>query len=275
MMMIPPVLLSTALLASAVFAQIPEPYTTGFDSAAISLEVTYGANEVTDGEKLGLDAVRSPPTLALGDSSSLDTNSRYIVIMIDPDAPSRANPTSANVLHWVKTDLRIRPTTATNITADNATAPLSYAPPSPPSGSGEHRYVFLLYDQPSGFALQGLPEKRGGFNVSAWRELNGLAPAKAGTYFLAEFGANSPSPTARRSSLSATESSGSGDGDGGDSTEDGNGASEMGESGNRSGSGAHNAAARNAAGRVAASGYGTIMLCWVSAGVLGGFFMGM
>jgi len=254
---------STILLTSVAWAQIPEQFTTGFDNDTISLVVTYGANEVTDGEKLGLNDVQSAPTLALGDSSSLNANSRYIVIMIDPDAPSRANPTSANVLHWVKTDLRIRASTATNITADNATATFSYAPPSPPQGSGEHRYVFLLYDQPrrAGFALQGLPERRTGFNVSAWREENGLAPAKAGTYFLAEFGGNSTSATTTTSGRpSATGGSGSG----------GNGASETGTSGGGTGSDAP-----NAAGRVAASGHGIVMTCWVSAAVLGGFFMGM
>ena len=114
--------------------------------------------------------------------------------MIDPDAPSRANPTAANFLHWVKTDLRIRSSTATNITADNATDAFSYLSPAPAQGSGPHRYTFLLFDQPrrDGFVLQGLPANdlpasRVGFNVSAWREVNGLTPAKAGTYFLAEF----------------------------------------------------------------------------------------
>jgi len=112
--------------------------------------------------------------------------------MIDPDVPSRANPAAVNFLHWVKADLRIQSFTGTNITADNTTAPVSYIPPGPPPGSGPHRYVFLLYDQPrrEGFALQGLPqgppEDRMGFNVSAWREANGLTLAKAGTYFVAE-----------------------------------------------------------------------------------------
>jgi len=77
---------------------------------------------------------------------------------------------------------------------------------------------------------------------------------------------NSTSATTTRGGPSATGSSGSGGG----STGNGNGASETGASGNKSQSGAS-----NGAGRAEASGYGTIMACWVSAVVLGGVFMGM
>ena len=53
--MLPSVVFSTILLTSVVWAQIPDQFTSGFKNNTISLVVTYGANEVTDGEKLSLN----------------------------------------------------------------------------------------------------------------------------------------------------------------------------------------------------------------------------
>lgn len=131
------------------------------------------------------------------DSRGLSAGNSYIVVMIDPDAPSASSPTAANYLHFVKTGLRIGSNAATNnATAGNSTAgnsidALPYLPPGPPEGTGPHRYVFLLFAQPNiiGFALNGLPDpgNRAKFNVTSWTIVNGLEPAKAGAYFTAEF----------------------------------------------------------------------------------------
>lgn len=67
--------------------------------------------------------------------------------MIDPDAPTPGNATSANIRHWLVADVS-PPSSATNIT--NARVLSAYRSPSPPTGSAAHRYTSVLLRQPSG-----------------------------------------------------------------------------------------------------------------------------
>lgn len=55
---------------------------------------------------------------------------KYVLVMIDPDAPSRKNPIKKYVLHY--------------LVIDNKEI-ISLEPPMPPKDSGEHRYYILLY----------------------------------------------------------------------------------------------------------------------------------
>ncbi|XP_035854815.1 phosphatidylethanolamine-binding protein 4 isoform X2 [Sander lucioperca] len=72
------------------------------------------------------------------------TNQMYVLVMVDPDAPSRAQPTAAYWRHWLVVDVQgyalkegqIRGTTLTN-----------YQRPTPPRTSGFHRYQFMLFEQ--------------------------------------------------------------------------------------------------------------------------------
>lgn len=69
----------------------------------------------------------------------------YVLLMVDPDAPSRSKPTSAYWRHWLVVDIkgndlkqgRMKGTTLTD-----------YYPPTPPQKSGFHRYQFMLFEQP-------------------------------------------------------------------------------------------------------------------------------
>eukprot|EP01013_Petalomonas_cantuscygni_P023536 TRINITY_DN44_c0_g1_i2.p1 TRINITY_DN44_c0_g1~~TRINITY_DN44_c0_g1_i2.p1 ORF type:complete len:258 (+),score=19.62 TRINITY_DN44_c0_g1_i2:48-776(+) len=66
------------------------------------------------------------------------------VVMVDPDAPTRnsdgSQPGAAGPwLHWIHSD-------AVGSTSDGA-AIMEYAKPTPPSGMGKHRYIFVLFRQ--------------------------------------------------------------------------------------------------------------------------------
>ncbi|XP_032372946.1 phosphatidylethanolamine-binding protein 4 isoform X2 [Etheostoma spectabile] len=71
-------------------------------------------------------------------------NKMYVLVMVDRDAPSRAQPTAAYWRHWLVVDVqgdalkegKIRGTTLTN-----------YQRPTPPRTSGFHRYQFMLFEQ--------------------------------------------------------------------------------------------------------------------------------
>ncbi|KAF9229803.1 PEBP-like protein [Gyrodon lividus] len=76
----------------------------------------------------------------------------YALVMTDPDAPSRDDPKMGQWRHWVVTGLKAPALSALD-TGDlrarftrSATTP--YHPPAPPRGTGPHRYVFLLYQEP-------------------------------------------------------------------------------------------------------------------------------
>jgi phosphatidylethanolamine-binding protein len=59
----------------------------------------------------------------------------------DPDAPSRAEPTRREFLHWLVGNIP-----GNDVVAGDALT--AFVGSGPPAGSGLHRYVFLLYQQP-------------------------------------------------------------------------------------------------------------------------------
>ncbi|XP_067857107.1 phosphatidylethanolamine-binding protein 4 [Heptranchias perlo] len=69
----------------------------------------------------------------------------YVLIMVDPDAPSRKNPTYRLWRHWLVTGILGKDLQTGVI---QGTVLSEYRPPTPPSGTGYHRYQFLLYEQP-------------------------------------------------------------------------------------------------------------------------------
>lgn len=65
------------------------------------------------------------------------------LVITDPDAPSRKEPTFREVRHWL----------AMNILESDIKSGddvFEYRGSGPPASTGLHRYVFLLYKQPNG-----------------------------------------------------------------------------------------------------------------------------
>lgn len=69
--------------------------------------------------------------------------SYYTLMLVDPDAPTRANPTDREFRHWLVVNI---PGNAVGL-GDEVTG---YIGSGPPEGSGLHRYVLLIYKQPYG-----------------------------------------------------------------------------------------------------------------------------
>ncbi|XP_044742008.1 protein D2-like [Chrysoperla carnea] len=70
-----------------------------------------------------------------------EPNKYYLLVMTDPDCPSRAQPTLREMVHWL----------VGNIPADNVFSGetlVEYLPAAPPENSGIRRYIFLIYEQP-------------------------------------------------------------------------------------------------------------------------------
>ena len=100
--------------------------------------------------------------LSLSPTRTLAHNKTYTLVLTDPDATSRAKPTKGQMCHWIVTGI---PLTASNSSEgideasaytlelsphvhDNLVPKLKhlveYLPPSPPPGTGKHRYIFVL-----------------------------------------------------------------------------------------------------------------------------------
>ncbi|KAG9079959.1 hypothetical protein FRC06_007252 [Ceratobasidium sp. 370] len=116
----------------------------------------------------------------------------YVIAIVDPDAPSRANPTSAQIRHMLAANLTVSSARSKHVPDSfllkNSTAAVNdYRPPTPPAGSGPHRYVALLYAQPPAFDISSLNVSDIRlFNVSSFAAQTGLGRPLAGTFLTVE-----------------------------------------------------------------------------------------
>ena len=97
------------------------------------MKVSYNNIQVKDGNYISpIDASVQP---AVDYAMDFEENKLYTLIMHDPDAPA------GNHLHWILVNISLSDETNLGETL------LEYKGPSPPKGSGTHRYIFLLLEQ--------------------------------------------------------------------------------------------------------------------------------
>jgi phosphatidylethanolamine-binding protein len=82
----------------------------------------------------------------------------YLVVMLDLDGPFPSFPLAAPILHWLQPGLKGSTSTSTgdgdgevDLTAPGVHYVVNYHGAGPPPGSGPHRYISLLYEQPEDF----------------------------------------------------------------------------------------------------------------------------
>lgn len=103
------------------------------------------------------------PSVFVPDNSTSSTG-KYLVFLIDQDVQPEGQDEKVEFLHWFQPDLAEsdellagllavqNSSDSTNETPSTLpTAP--YLAPTPPEGSGPHRYTFLLYAQPDDFTI--------------------------------------------------------------------------------------------------------------------------
>jgi phosphatidylethanolamine-binding protein len=123
----------------------------------------------------------------------LSVNDRFVIALVDPDAPTPEDPTVAQVRHFVGGDFIISSVQSSGTARlTNLSAALAeYVSPGPPDGSAPHRYTVLLYKQPLNFP-QTAPslinssttvEAIINFNLSNFVEVTGLGEPIAGSFF--------------------------------------------------------------------------------------------
>ncbi|KAI5120422.1 hypothetical protein M0805_006922 [Coniferiporia weirii] len=145
---------------------IPEDF-----APSILFSVTWGDKEVMIGNELTKADTQNEPHVQITPMGAIDgvegSIPTYTLAMLDPDAPSHADPKFGPFRHWVVSGLK-PPTPGEIIAAASAEKellapspdPISasssnpvitpYRPPGPGPGTGMHRYVFLLFQEPIG-----------------------------------------------------------------------------------------------------------------------------
>jgi len=105
------------------------------------VEISFGRGKVSDGETIAPEEAAMQPSVRLVPTIT----GRTTIAMVDIDAPSRANPTSAEFRHWLVSDAPVAPDGAIDVPRGDILT--SYMGPRPPPGSGQHRYVIKVYAQ--------------------------------------------------------------------------------------------------------------------------------
>ncbi|XP_059620801.1 protein D3-like [Phlebotomus argentipes] len=104
------------------------------------IEIKYPSGvEVNYGNELTPTDVKDIPYVTW----SANSEDYYTLILTDPDAPSRAEPRFREFKHWVVVNIPGKSVSEGETIAE-------YIGSGPPKGTGLHRYVFLVYKQPSG-----------------------------------------------------------------------------------------------------------------------------
>lgn len=112
----------------------------------------------------------SPPRVRYSQAVSVK---KYLIAMVDPDAPSRESHSCRSWLHWIVGNIKGDDLKKGNIIGDTFTG---YNPPTPPSRSGPHRYYLFAFEQKHSLDDRAEVGKRCQFSVDDYKEKNDLTP---------------------------------------------------------------------------------------------------
>uniref|UniRef100_A0A8I6GL87 Phosphatidylethanolamine binding protein 4 n=3 Tax=Rattus norvegicus TaxID=10116 RepID=A0A8I6GL87_RAT len=116
---------------------------------------------------------------------------QYLLVMVDPDAPSRSNPRMKYWRHWVVSNITGTDMKSGSIRGNIIT---DYQPPTPPPTTGLHRYQFFVYLQ--GDRDISIPESenenRGAWKLDKFLQQYGLQDPDTSTQFMTQFDGELP-----------------------------------------------------------------------------------
>ncbi|CAO2606992.1 Phosphatidylethanolamine-binding protein 1 [Lemmus lemmus] len=139
------------------------------------VDVTYAGVELEElGQVLTPTQVKNRPSSISWDG--LDPAKLYTIVLTDPDAPSRKDPKYREWHHFLVVNMKGNDISSGKVLSD-------YVGSGPPSGTGLHRYVWLVYEQDNNRS----GDHRGKFKVAAFRKKYHLGAPVAGTCYQAEW----------------------------------------------------------------------------------------
>ncbi|KAF4979170.1 hypothetical protein FZEAL_4543 [Fusarium zealandicum] len=155
------------------------------DDDVNKLTLEYNGKKLTRGDNVPKDDAASPPQLNI---SSVGKGP-YMAICVDLDAPYVTFPLLSPIVHWIQPGMQ--PNEA-GILEYPGSCVVDWLQPTPPPLSGPHRYVFILFEQPSTCDTSKLEQtfdkpvgvaKRVRWDMDQWVKEAGLGGMVAATWF--------------------------------------------------------------------------------------------
>jgi len=161
-----------------------------FDPTAL-LTVSFADGDLTPGQNLSQTEVQNAPTITVTTAgSSGQLGPRFTLAMVDADVVG-TDESQGQTRHWLVNNVTLSSSSPAALDFSSAKNITNYAGPAPPSGSGPHRYVILLYTQPDSFtppANLSTTTGVGKFNFPQYVQSTGLTGPVAGFYIQVEQG---------------------------------------------------------------------------------------
>ncbi|XP_061586164.1 phosphatidylethanolamine-binding protein 1-like [Cololabis saira] len=157
------------------------------EKPAKPLSIKYTSTEIDKlGKVLTPTQVQNRPTAV--EWEGCDANKLYTLALTDPDNPSRKDPKFREWHHFLVVNMKGNDVSSGCVMSD-------YLGSGPIKGTGVHRYVWLVYEQPASLSCSEpvLPNNsgngvgRGNFKIQAFRKKYNLGAPVAGTCYQAEW----------------------------------------------------------------------------------------
>ncbi|XP_068709237.1 protein D2-like [Montipora capricornis] len=144
----------------------------GFDN----LSVHFGDYYFDCGQEVPLDQVNTQaPTVAY---KKADESEKYLIAMVDPDAPYEDDPIYRSWLHWIVANVNGGDLLAGDTSGGDTF--MKYAPPSPPKpkpgSQNDHRYFIYVFKQKQELDSSAQVADRKSFDIDEYREKLDLEP---------------------------------------------------------------------------------------------------
>ncbi|KAJ4313410.1 hypothetical protein N0V84_009439 [Fusarium piperis] len=141
--------LAEAKLVPGVAASlIPEDF-----KPTTKLDVAFDGTAVKLGNLFRASKCRLAPSIRFSNEPDSPSDATYMLLLVDPDAPTPDDPKFAFWRHWVLPGLR--PLSGDEgLVAQVQPALTEYLGPGPKDDSKPHRYLFLLFRQPTNLDLK-------------------------------------------------------------------------------------------------------------------------
>ncbi|KAF8492824.1 phosphatidylethanolamine-binding protein [Russula emetica] len=115
-----------------------------------------GVGLISPGQNLSMQQVATAPNVTITPAnSSVPTTGNFTLMMVDAAAIG-TNDSNGVVLHWLANSATLKTSSSAcpslNVSTDGGLVVTNYVSPAPPVGTGVHRYVILLFPQPSSFS---------------------------------------------------------------------------------------------------------------------------
>lgn len=137
-------------------------------NSRLMLNVKFGDSVISCGAELTPENTNAAPAVKM---SNAEADARYTLLMLDPDAPGHSLNTLKFWLHWAVTDIKGLSLQQGLVEGKEL---IGYAGPTPPKGTGVHRYQIVVFESTENPDVTLVSNKRGQFGLEKFVERNQL-----------------------------------------------------------------------------------------------------